>query len=565
MSTFSTASNYINKINELYPVAGQDNSTQGFRNNFKNIKSALNNIDSDVYNLKLTSVKTTVDNKFNYNTIKQAALQDCSTVIYDTSETTNYGDIEVDYQNGSYQKFKISGGLHTFTVKNWPGSQRSGIIIISIESESLAGASIDFSAENLVNLGPYSLPLSYSGTSPQLFELWNDGDTGTVYVRGLGGNSVPSVAELIALGTATQSVQTLILGQTNRFTTSTNTVTQYATVITANERSGLLAVVPNQITVNSTNVPVPDIIGDTTATTLAVTTTSGILLGANVNFPNSTSTVAFSVVSFTSSTVTLSPPFEVNAFSVGDPITFTNPIFDNQATVVTFKKNAVTTTTAVANDLKGQIYANSTTLYVSFNNYSYQSTNWVKISGDQVPKTLPEGSTAVTMTVTNTSSYVATNQFVHNILPYGSIIMWYGSVANIPTGWALCNGANGTPNLVDRFVIGASTGTYAVGATGGYTDAAVISHSHTATNTVTDPQHQHVSPAADCGTAAFGANGTITDTFCDSNGNAAVGWLTSAAATGITIDTTLTTTGESATGRNLPPYYALCFIMKVTG
>jgi len=52
------------------------------------------------------------------------------------------------------------------------------------------------------------------------------------------------------------------------------------------------------------------------------------------------------------------------------------------------------------------------------------------------------------------------------MVPIGGIIAWSGAIAAIPSNYALCDGNNGTPNLRDRFVIGAGT-TYAVGATGG--------------------------------------------------------------------------------------------------
>lgn len=51
-------------------------------------------------------------------------------------------------------------------------------------------------------------------------------------------------------------------------------------------------------------------------------------------------------------------------------------------------------------------------------------------------------------------------------VPNGAIIMWSGTVATIPNGFLLCDGTNGTPDLRNRFVIGAGD-TYAVGATGG--------------------------------------------------------------------------------------------------
>lgn len=55
-----------------------------------------------------------------------------------------------------------------------------------------------------------------------------------------------------------------------------------------------------------------------------------------------------------------------------------------------------------------------------------------------------------------------------NPVPSGSIIMWSGSIAAIPSGYVICDGNNGTPDLRDRFVVGAGN-SYAVGNTGGFT------------------------------------------------------------------------------------------------
>jgi hypothetical protein len=55
---------------------------------------------------------------------------------------------------------------------------------------------------------------------------------------------------------------------------------------------------------------------------------------------------------------------------------------------------------------------------------------------------------------------------VPSIIPTGVIVMWSGTVASIPAGWALCNGTNGTPDLRDRFIVGAGN-TYTPGNTGG--------------------------------------------------------------------------------------------------
>jgi hypothetical protein len=65
-------------------------------------------------------------------------------------------------------------------------------------------------------------------------------------------------------------------------------------------------------------------------------------------------------------------------------------------------------------------------------------------------------------------------------IPAGGIIMWSGTLTSIPAGWVLCNGQNGTPDLRDRFIVGAG-GAYAVKSTGGVITNN-LSHSHTVNN-----------------------------------------------------------------------------------
>lgn len=95
---------------------------------------------------------------------------------------------------------------------------------------------------------------------------------------------------------------------------------------------------------------------------------------------------------------------------------------------------------------------------------------------------------------------VGLTQNVNAIVPAGVIAMWSGSAASIPAGWALCNGLNGTPNLRDRFVVGAGT-SYAVGDTGGQNAiTSVPAHTHGAGTLVTDTEagHRHRRPTGSC-------------------------------------------------------------------
>lgn len=165
--------------------------------------------------------------------------------------------------------------------------------------------------------------------------------------------------------------------------------------------------------------------------------------------------------------------------------------------------------------------------------------------------------TAPTAAAGTNSTQIATTAFViSNGVPSGAILMWSGSVATIPSGWYLCNGTNGTPNLTDRFIIGAGN-TYSVGASGGSKDAIVVNHTHTASSvsTVVDPGHKH----------GLGSTGTTNpDIAYSASVVSTVSRYTDDAFTGISVntDTTVQTTGASGTDANLPPYYALCFIMK---
>ena len=134
-------------------------------------------------------------------------------------------------------------------------------------------------------------------------------------------------------------------------------------------------------------------------------------------------------------------------------------------------------------------------------------------------------------------------------VPSGGIIIWSGSQASIPTGWLLCNGTSSTPDLRDRFIVGAGS-TYAVAASGGAANAILVSHTHTFTGTALGT-HQHTLGGAGNG-LADGSNGGA---WYNGSSN------TSAVSAGTPAGTN-STEGSSGVNANLPPYYALCYIMK---
>ncbi len=134
------------------------------------------------------------------------------------------------------------------------------------------------------------------------------------------------------------------------------------------------------------------------------------------------------------------------------------------------------------------------------------------------------------------------------MVPKGGIIMWSGSPASIPTGWALCDGTNGTPNLSGRFIVGYNSGDSDYSAIGN------IGGEKTHTLAASEiPSHYHVdgyagvNPTSTYGVATVGAIGNVNTQNGTSVSNHA---LTSS-------------TGGGGAHENRPPYYVLAYIMRI--
>jgi microcystin-dependent protein len=142
--------------------------------------------------------------------------------------------------------------------------------------------------------------------------------------------------------------------------------------------------------------------------------------------------------------------------------------------------------------------------------------------------------------------------------------MWSGSTSSVPSGWALCNGSNGTPDLQNRFVIGAGS-SYSVGNTGGSKDAIVVSHTHTMTGS-TDLAgiHNHLVYGQDNIAYPTGARSNeVGNVESPGSGGDLFSRNTSSAGGHThTINASIGSAGSSGTNANLPPYYALAYIMK---
>jgi hypothetical protein len=275
----------------------------------------------------------------------------------------------------------------------------------------------------------------------------------------------------------------------------------------------------------------------------------------------------------------------------------------NIATINSDLSGVTTAWTANAAIQQAQINNLSASAYTNANVATYLTSN-NNISAGTI--------TATTPAYNDNSTQVATTAYVNSVVPRGVIWMWNSSAATIPTGWQLCNGSNGTPDLRGQFIVASTgdTGAYITGNTGGtssftvgvnnlpsHTHAISIGattgagggHSHTAssssTSVVNDPGHTHLFPGDD----QLVNSGVVTsagafnyDAVSTLSGGGQI-YHTSSATTGITTTTSTSTslsavgdhthslsitgnTGSTGAGTaidNRPPYYALCYIQKM--
>jgi hypothetical protein len=140
----------------------------------------------------------------------------------------------------------------------------------------------------------------------------------------------------------------------------------------------------------------------------------------------------------------------------------------------------------------------------------------------------------------------------------GMILLWSGSTGSIPSGFVLCNGSNSTPDLRDRFVVGAGN-TYSVGATGGSntgTDTVNISGSDTVSITVSGTAEAYTGYSENSTHFANYWNSLRTIQYNYSRGKISLPF------SGTGTDTVNISGSDTVSIDNRPPYYALCYIMK---
>lgn len=210
-------------IDTLFPVAGQDNESQGFRDNFSATYDSLEYCETEIANLQEYTVKLNVENTFTEDSaIKEAKLVACSEEVFDLGSSPTIRNQDIDYNFGGYQAFKLGSPennvAYQFTITGWPNVDG-----LAANKGKYARIRVQLTSDNNVSRTPTFVttnnnPIKYdkswpatltvsSETHPTVVEFWSYDGGDTVYAKYVGqfgaGVGVTTADDLVVNGNAT--------------------------------------------------------------------------------------------------------------------------------------------------------------------------------------------------------------------------------------------------------------------------------------------------------------------------------------------------------------------------
>ena len=130
------ASNIVpGNIDGTFPVAGQDNSSQGFRDNFTATKNNFTEAKTEIEALQSNKASTNAASNFADNVVSRAVLKDTAETVYAHGNIS--GSNTLNHENGHYQTATTTGAI-TLAFSNFPATATLGRIILDINVASTA-------------------------------------------------------------------------------------------------------------------------------------------------------------------------------------------------------------------------------------------------------------------------------------------------------------------------------------------------------------------------------------------------------------------------------------------
>ena len=178
-----------NNIDGSYPVAGQDNNSQGFRDNFTNTKVNFQYAEEEINDLQAKAVLKsaltggTLDNNMLDNLIYAAKIQDFSGTK--VSISTSSGTVNVNYASGHYQSISTTGNI-TLSFANWPAAGSYGYIKLQINITNPAHTvtlpgTVTLGTSGLQGYSAGTISFSSAGYYEFAFGTYDGGSTVTIF------------------------------------------------------------------------------------------------------------------------------------------------------------------------------------------------------------------------------------------------------------------------------------------------------------------------------------------------------------------------------------------------
>lgn len=178
----SSLTNYSNLINVNFPIPGADNDTQGFRNNFSKIQSALTVASDEISAIQVNSVNLSSTNDFGYNVIKRAALQAEGQIVNDETAGISSEGLAVDYSLGSYQRFRLDSGTNTISVINWPSGSADDVAgKVRLELELTSNFPTNILISGAAVISHTTSPVTYNATGTVIWDVWSPDSGISIY------------------------------------------------------------------------------------------------------------------------------------------------------------------------------------------------------------------------------------------------------------------------------------------------------------------------------------------------------------------------------------------------
>jgi hypothetical protein len=186
------------ELDTEFPVPGQDNDSQGFRDNFTNVKTNLDTAKTEIETLQNTTVKVNADTTFltnsqgNPTTLIRANLKNFSVATYTpVSSDPISSTLTLDFDEGDYQIYRLGSGsvIIDFDQSGWPGAGRVGKITLELTSVFAGGTTISFNNNLDVKFDSSwndGTTLIANDTNPVFIELWTRQGGTTIFARNLG-------------------------------------------------------------------------------------------------------------------------------------------------------------------------------------------------------------------------------------------------------------------------------------------------------------------------------------------------------------------------------------------